>query len=348
MHDPPKMATRRPRVKAAVNIAARRPTSVAVSAAAAAKNDSDEPKINVAAAIESLKNDTQTPINQCVDESTTKPTISTTTINNTNNTNKINETTITATEKTTSNHAETNGVACDAPTAPTNNTALRPFRRMLTPAVNLPNRRRPPPNAATMDGVKPSLIASSPARSQEFAAIRSPSPTKADEKPIFGSVKGEDQKDGAMAVPSSAKGGISERRGTIDHDECFKSPPFMSPSMQYGRRPDPASSPFTDVYADDNAKSPASVGSNKIRPRIRPTPYFMVRRNSIQSQSEMDEETTRRQRHYSSSSMQGGYTPVHSAFPQRNSYGPNRNYSRNRTESVSSNISDVFSTRDYA
>lgn len=298
------MATRRPRVKAAAILTARRPPSASVASATAVKTDTDERKITIASIIENPKNDKKSPINQFVDEAATVA-------------KEANENTATTTEITTSNHAEPtnfnngfNGNAdaakdvepisrdADGISSATAGPVPKPFRRILTPAVNIPNRRRPP-NAAglaktALEIVKPSQAASSPARCQEFAAIRSPSPTKADEKPVLGVVKGEGQttemsvissidvKDGSGAVPSPAKGGISQRRGTIDNDECFKSPPFMSPSMQYGRRPDPSSSPFTDAYSDDYAKSPASIGSNKIRPRIRPTPSFMVRRNSIQ------------------------------------------------------------------
>lgn len=32
-----------------------------------------------------------------------------------------------------------------------------------------------------------------------------------------------------------------------ENDECFKSPPFMSPSI-YSRRGDPSMSPFNDIY----------------------------------------------------------------------------------------------------
>lgn len=60
----------------------------------------------------------------------------------------------------------------------------------------------------------------------------------------------------------------------------FKSPPFMSPSI-YSRRADPSMSPFNDAYNEDYTKSPSSIANAKMRQRIRPTPCFASRRNSI-------------------------------------------------------------------
>lgn len=174
----------------------------------------------------------------------------------------------------------------------------KPFRRMMMPAVNLPNRRKNQTTSSIgkvlQSNMKPIQAASSPARSQEIASIRSPSPAKAEQKPspnqltmvkpeAMGVVATDDDFDAPnlTSLPSTEE--FSPQVGaTIDDDECFKSPPFMSPSMQYQRRPDPSSSPFVDSFGDDYAKSPSSMSSSKIRARIRPTPYFMVRRNSIQ------------------------------------------------------------------
>lgn len=308
------MATRRPRVKPTAILKARRPQIAATQQTNTATiKFEDEPKLTDAGqrsgdnAAESLKNhiDTSTHTDN-TNGNASNATESTATIATTSNT--VNHTTNQSNTTDKLKEPGPNGpplVINEPPLPPQSSPPLststpveaKPFRRLLTPAVNIPNRRRPTNANLTklhLDIARPSQTASSPARSQEFAAIRSPSPTRADEKPAPG-VKAEGQvsaastasttatfvKEFSVPSPSPLKDDLPQRRGTVDNEECFKSPPFMSPSMQYNRRQDPSSSPFTDCYGDD-VKSPSSVSSNKIRPRIRPTPYFMVRRNSIQ------------------------------------------------------------------
>lgn len=132
----------------------------------------------------------------------------------------------------------------------------------------------------------------------------------------------------------------------LDNDDCFKSPPFMSPSS-FVRRGDPSMSPYNDLY-DDCSKSPSSA---KMRQRIRPTPCFGNRRNSIQGTStvagsEPDEPELRRPRLHSTSSTQSGYTPATTPQHQRTYPPANRTPSRVRTESSSFSIADAPFVRD--
>lgn len=207
--------------------------------------------------------------------------------------------------------------------------APTPFRRIPAPPVNIVNRRK-------------SLIAS---ENRSPLYIKSPSysfvrdlPTK-DVKPnvqtLNANIKAADDEVFSPAPP--------------ENDECFKSPPFMSPI--YSRRIEPSMSPFHDIYGEDYTKSPSSAIPNsntKIRQRIRPTPCFANRRNSIQGNSlggasESEDEQHRRQRHYSTSSNHSSYNP--STTPQRNYFGLNKIPSRVRTESYSSSISDIPFTK---
>lgn len=123
-------------------------------------------------------------------------------------------------------------------------------------------------------------------------------------------------------------------------------------------------SPFHDIYGEDCTKSPSQVPSNnnggvnnsisssnnaKLRQRIRPTPCFASRRNSIQGNSlsaisggeQSEDEQYRRQRHYSTSSNHSAYNPASTPQYQRNYFGLNKLPARVRTESYSSNISDM-------
>lgn len=288
------MATRRPRVKPAAILKPRRqPTLVANQNDNGTVKIEDEPKL-----IDTSDNKA----NGTVDKPSTKELFNVVS----NSVNNENGQTVSAVgpvsvantsngidrkaQATSSNHVPDGGGGGDLP-APIPSAAPKPFRRIIAPVVNLPTRRKTAlavnVSNAQMDESKPSQAAMSPAPPPEIALIRSPSPTKAETKPIV-SVKGEGIASGTLlSVPSPAKEDFPQRRGTIDNDDCFKSPPFMSPSMQYNRRQEPPSSPFPaspfpDAYGDDYAKSPSSIASNKIRQRIRPTPYFMVRRNSIQ------------------------------------------------------------------
>lgn len=297
------MATRRPRVKPTAILKARRPPIAATQTNTAAINFENGPTLTDA--IQKGADNTAESAIKAVDafgnasEPIQSTVITATTSNQLNSFDKIIEPE--QAEPPVSNEPSVSFLPMSPPPAAplltTHVEPSKPFRRMLTPAVNIPNRRRAINANLTkiqLNIAKPSQAASSPARSQDFGAIRSPSPTRADEKPVLG-VKAEGQVSAVSTIintntatfvkdfsaPSPSKDDLPPRRGTVDNEECFKSPPFMSPSMQYNRRQDPSSSPFTDCYGDD-CKSPSSVGSNKIRPRIRPTPYFMVRRNSIQ------------------------------------------------------------------
>lgn len=272
------MATRRPRVKPAAILKQRRPPTTLrsnVPVSNTADNDvtqiEEQPKL-----IDDVDkgNDNKSLINQ---------------IEISDSGDKHNGINVLNTDATTSNadsmvlnKSEESNAINNVPPPP----APKPFRRMLTPAVNIPVRRKPSVvvNLAKdqLDAAKPSQTALSPAQPQDIAVIRSPSPTRADTKPIL-IVKNEDAGTAAtINFLSPTKDEFPLRRGTIDNDECFKSPPFMSPSMQYSRRQDPSASPFTDAFGDEFVKSPSSISSQKIRQRIRPTPYFMARRNSIQ------------------------------------------------------------------
>lgn len=135
---------------------------------------------------------------------------------------------------------------------------------------------------------------------------------------------------------------------TLENDDCFKSPPFMSPSS-FLRRGDPSMSPYNDAY-EDCSKSPSSA---KMRQRIRPTPCFGNRRNSIQGTSsiggsESDEPELRRPRLHSTSSTHSGYTPASIPQHQRayQHQAANRTPSRVRTESSSFSIADAPFVRD--
>lgn len=91
-----------------------------------------------------------------------------------------------------------------------------------------------------------------------------------------------------------------------------------------------------------------------MRQRIRPTPCFANRRNSIQGTSalglESDEIEPRRSRLHSTSSNHSNYnsgtTPQHTY--QRMLSAPNRTPTRIRTESMSSSVSDITYMRDSA
>lgn len=205
-----------------------------------------------------------------------------------------------------------------------------PFRRISTPPVNVLNRRK-------------SLIAT-----DNRPHFGSPKYMKS---PSYSFVQSRDAKTIAShsphhsAKPTNADDEICSP-APPDNDECFKSPPFMSPI--YTRRNDPSMSPFHDIYGEDT-KSPASAAipnsNTKIRQRIRPTPCFANRRNSIQGSSlgasESEDEQHRRQRHYSTSSNHSSYNPSTTPQHQRNYFGLNKVPSRIRTESYSSSVSDI-------
>lgn len=224
---------------------------------------------------------------------------------------------------------------------------VKSFRRMITPSVNIVSRRKFPTENLPFNLASPVHGARSPGHMCSPAHMKSPaysfmyentaaaSPRKIDEKPISSPKIGATNEDEVFSPAP-------------ENDDCFKSPPFMSPSI-YSRRTD--MSPYTDGFSGDDSKAHgptlANV-SNKIRQRIRPTPCFN-RRNSIQGVAESDDDSGRRQRHYSTSSTYStnynpGSTPQQ--HTQRNYFGLNKTYSRIRTESVCSNLSDATSMRD--
>lgn len=155
--------------------------------------------------------------------------------------------------------------------------AATPFRRISTPPVNIANRRK-------------SLIVNTDNRS----GYGSPKYIKS---PLYSFVRDQPSKDAKPYVIQSPHHNVNTKPSHIDdevfspapieNDECFKSPPFMSPI--YTRRIDPNMSPFHDIYGEDYTKSPSAALPNnnntKIRQRIRPTPCFASRRNSIQGNS---------------------------------------------------------------
>lgn len=296
------MATRRPRVKAAAILKPRRqPLLVANPVDNAVIKIDEKPKLidttgnesnattdkllvkeSVEPVSDSRDNQNEEQVNACSVQptsTTSEPEV----INGKNQNHEINSNETGGSGDNDSNDNDSKDESKS--TVPTTSIAPKRFRRIL-PTVNLPPRRKVAlsvnTNNVEVDNSKSSQTATSPAQLPEIVPIRSPSPTKAETKSIL-TAKAESMVSATcINVPSPVKEDYPQRRETIDNDDCFKSPPFMSPSMQYSRRQDPPSSPFPDNYGDDYAKSPSSNASGKIRQRIRPTPYFMTRRNSIQ------------------------------------------------------------------
>lgn len=204
------------------------------------------------------------------------------------------------------------------------------FRRISTPNLNIANRRK----SLIANENRPIGIGS-PSYSHGYDSKSKQ--TKLNASPHVNRINAVEDEVFSPAAP--------------DNDECFKSPPFMSPSI-YSRRVDASMSPFHDIYNEDFAKSPSSIHSNtKIRQRIRPTPCFASRRNSIQGSNIgaagfESEDEQRRQRHYSTSSSHSNYNIAATPHHQRNFFGLNKQHSRVRTESYSSSVSDVPHMRD--
>lgn len=210
------------------------------------------------------------------------------------------------------------------PKSPNASVAPTPFRRISTPPV-IANRRS---DNRPLGYGSPKYI-----KSPSYSFATSKDPKSVGQSPYHAK-----QADDEVFSPAPT-----------ENDEChFKSPPFMSPI--YTRRIEPSMSPFHDIYGEDYSKSPSAAMPNniaKIRQRIRPTPCFASRRNSIQGSglggaSESEDEQHRRQRHYSTSSNHSSYNPSSTPQHQRNYFGlNNRVPSRVRTESYSSSISDI-------
>lgn len=222
------------------------------------------------------------------------------------------------------------GIPTNVVKSTTQNAAATPFRRISAPPVNVLNRRK------SLVVAHPRSTHSSPKymKSPGYSFVRDlqTKDIKPNGSPLHSANAKSMLVDDEIASPAPP-----------DNDECFKSPPFMSPI--YTRRIDPSMSPFHDIYGDDCTKSPSTLPNNtKIRQRIRPTPCFASRRNSIQGSGgfgggEIEDDSQRRQRHYSTSSNHSSYNPA--TTPQRNYFGLNKVPSRVRTESYSSSISDI-------
>lgn len=320
------MATRRPRVKPTAILKSRRPQSVQQTESATTTT--------------SLKAELCDEIGDDIDASQ-QESINDATIELKNILQSINQTVV---SESNSNNVEAKPDIGDVKGRTVTNVPIaKPFRRMITPSVNIVNRRKFPIENRPLNHASPVHGANSPGHMRSPAHMKSPaysymyenttaaSPRKIDEKPISSPKIGATNEDEVFSPAP-------------ENDECFKSPPFMSPSI-YSRRPD--MSPYTDAFSGDDSKSHGTALSNKIRQRIRPTPCFN-RRNSIQGVSEMDDDIGRRQRHYSTSSTYSsnynpGSTPQQT---QRNYFGLNKTYSRNRTESMCSNVSEAVSVRD--
>lgn len=327
------MATRRPRVKPTAILKSRRPQSAQHPELSASNSLKAELSEEVDDVIDvSLQQDSAAEVVQPNESVETKHVLQ--------SINKV--------EVSETNSAETKpdiGGDVRNQAAP-NVSAAKPFRRIITPTVNIVSRRKIPTENRPFNHASPVHGSNSPDHMRSPAHMKSPaysymyentaaaSPRKIDEKPISSPKIGATNEDEVFSPAP-------------ENDDCFKSPPFMSPSI-YSRRPD--TSPYPDAFSGDESKAHGTAlsnGSNKIRHRIRPTPCFN-RRNSIQGVSESDDDTGRRQRHFSASSTySSNYNP--NSTPQqnqRNYFGLNKTYSRIRTESMCSNVSEAASVRD--
>lgn len=238
------------------------------------------------------------------------------------------------------------------------------FRRISAPPVNIVNRRRSIIENRSANCASPKYI-----RSPSYSFVSQMKPNASPHHGGSGvSVKSSANNcDEEVFSPGTTSAAAS---AAADNDECFKSPPFMSP-IYTPRRMEPSMSPFHDIYGEDCTKSPSQLpnssgcnGNNssnaKLRQRIRPTPCFASRRNSIQGNSlsalsigsggggggglgasESEDEQFRRQRHYSTSSNHSAYNPGSTPQHQRNYFINNKLPQRVRTESYSSSISDM-------
>lgn len=142
------------------------------------------------------------------------------------------------------------------------NVGPRPLRRSIKPAVVIPDRRR-------------KLVSAVEVKAEE----------NSDKAPVAETVEKVPRKSLTPATPLTPlklKQENSENiQKPITPDDTFKSP-FLSPSISHQKRPEFVYNPLDQQNAegsDDPTKSP--VYSNKVRQRIRPTPYF-GRRNSVQ------------------------------------------------------------------
>lgn len=237
------------------------------------------------------------------------------------------------------------------------------FRRISAPPVNIVNRRRSIIENRSANCASPKFIRSP---SYSFVSQMKPNASPYHSGSAASIKSGANNCDEEVFSPGNATPAAAAAAAATDNDECFKSPPFMSP-IYTPRRIEPSMSPFHDIYGEDYTKSPSQLPNNnssnssssnaKLRQRIRPTPCFANRRNSIQGNSlsalsvgsgggglgasESEDEQYRRQRHYSTSSNHSAYNPASTPQHQRNYFGLNKLPQRVRTESYSSSISDM-------
>lgn len=144
------------------------------------------------------------------------------------------------------------------------NAAPRPLRRSIKPAVVIPDRRR-------------KVIQTVEVKAEE----------NCDKVPVTDNAEKSPRKVITPVTPLTPLKLKQENSDNIQKpytpDDTFKSP-FLSPSIQtaHQKRQEFVYNPLEQQIAetsDDPTKSP--VYSNKVRQRIRPTPYF-GRRNSVQ------------------------------------------------------------------
>lgn len=349
------MSTRRPRVKAAAILKPRRPLTA---------NESNADKINTEIADAAITNTSHDSTKKCEerdgDDNKSEQQRLLLSPNENEQESKVSVCKIEEISSATSNATIENKppppIAAPAP-APSDTSALKTlpkpspsFRRISAPPVNIINRRR-------------SIIENRSANCASPKYIRSPSYSFVSQvKPSTAANTGDEE---ILSLASTTAAGTA----AIDNDECFKSPPFMSPIYTPRRNEPNIMSPFHDIYGEDCTKSPSQLPNNgnsnssssssnaKLRQRIRPTPCFASRRNSIQGNSmsalsaggggggmggcESEDEQYRRQRHYSTSSNHSAYNPASTPQHQRNYFGLNKIPTRVRTESYSSSISDM-------
>lgn len=142
------------------------------------------------------------------------------------------------------------------------NALPRPLRRSIKPAVVIPDRRRKAAQTVEVKAEENSDKAPVEEPAEKIPR-KSPTPTT----PLT-PLKLKQENSDNIQKPNAV-------------DDTFKSP-FMSPSISHQKRLEFVYNPLDQQNvecSDDPTKSP--VNSNKVRQRIRPTPYF-GRRNSVQ------------------------------------------------------------------
>lgn len=125
-----------------------------------------------------------------------------------------------------------------------------------------------------------------------------------------------------------------------ENDSLFKSP-TDSPSMRNFQTSIKLQIPtnLSDITPLNKDEPKCPLSPTKMRQRVRPTPYFTNRRNSIQGNTSESEDEPRRQRHNSTCS---NHNSPGGCFPRPGFFNTNRI----RTESSCSNASDISTVRD--